>query len=249
MDIDQERFEAAKRKIILTERSRQGIGTLSEKTVHAILKNYYQPDTSKQEIPIGNLVADIFTGKEILEIQTRNFFSLKRKLEIFLPQYPVTIIYPLPYKKWVIWIDEKTGEFSEKRKSPKTGSLYDAFKELYKIKSFLEYEKLTVKVVFLDMEEYRLLNGWSKDRKRGSHRYDRIPLCLVKEVDLTCPRDYLQLLPDGLEEPFCVKTFAKAVKIKQDRASQILHILHQLNLVERIGKKGNAYLYRVREAG
>ena len=89
----------------------------------------------------------------------------------------------------------------------------------------------------------------SKDRKRGSHRYDRIPLCLVKEVDLTCPRDYLQLLPDGLEEPFCVKTFAKAVKIKQDRASQILYILHQLNLVERIGKKGNAYLYRVREAG
>lgn len=247
MSIERERFEAARNKIIGGERNPKGIGTLTEKTVHAVLKNYYQPDPSKQEIPIGNLVADIFTGEEILEIQTRNFFPLRKKLEAFLPDYPVTIIYPLPYQKWVIWIDEETGELTPKRKSPKTGSLYDAFKELYKIKDFLSHCHLTIKVVFLDMEEYRLLNGWSRDRKRGSRRYDRIPLSLVEETTLTCPEDYLQLLPYGLEEPFSVKTFAKAVKIKQDRASQILQILYQFNLVERIGKKGNAYLYRVKE--
>ena len=31
---------------------RQGIGTLSEKTVHAVMKNYYAPDTDMHEIPI-----------------------------------------------------------------------------------------------------------------------------------------------------------------------------------------------------
>ena len=41
---------------------RQGIGTLSEKTVHAVMKNYYAPDTDMHEIPIENFVADIFTG-------------------------------------------------------------------------------------------------------------------------------------------------------------------------------------------
>ena len=38
---DKKAFEEAKRKIIGIDRQRLGIGTLSEKTVHAILKNYY----------------------------------------------------------------------------------------------------------------------------------------------------------------------------------------------------------------
>ena len=42
---------------------RQGIGTLSEKTVHAVMKNYYAPDTDMHEIPIENFVADIYTGQ------------------------------------------------------------------------------------------------------------------------------------------------------------------------------------------
>ena len=33
------RFEAAKKKIIGQSRERNGIGTLAEKTVHAVLKN------------------------------------------------------------------------------------------------------------------------------------------------------------------------------------------------------------------
>ena len=45
MCIDELRFEAAKNRVIGINRERQGIGTLSEKTVHAVLKNYYAPDT------------------------------------------------------------------------------------------------------------------------------------------------------------------------------------------------------------
>ena len=41
---DREAFEAAKSKVIGIDRQRLGIGTLSEKTVHAILKHYYEPD-------------------------------------------------------------------------------------------------------------------------------------------------------------------------------------------------------------
>ena len=64
MCIDELRFEAAKNRVIGINRERQGIGTLSEKTVHAVLKNYYAPDTDMHEIPIENFVADIFTGRE-----------------------------------------------------------------------------------------------------------------------------------------------------------------------------------------
>lgn len=240
------RFEQAKQKIIGVDRQRLGIGTLSEKTVHAILKNYYEPDEDKQEIPIQNYVADIYCDDEIIEIQTRNFDKMRDKLSAFLPLYPVTIVYPIPREKWLIWIDEESGELSKKRKSPAKGTPYTAFKELYHIKMFLKDPNLRLKLVLLDMEEYRLLNGWSRDKKKGSTRYDRIPTNLVEEVEITCLQDYLQFVPYELEEPFTTKDFARAAHIKAGEAQTVLNILYYTDAVERIGKKGNLYLYQVK---
>ncbi len=90
MCIDTERFERARGRVIGIERQRLGIGTLSEKTVHAVLKNYYAPDEDMHEIPIENFVADIFDGEAVIEIQTRSFQNMRRKLAAFLPLYPVT---------------------------------------------------------------------------------------------------------------------------------------------------------------
>ena len=244
---DKEAFEKAKKKIIGIDRQRLGIGTLSEKTVHAILKNYYEPDEDRQEIPIENYVADIYADGEIIEIQTRQFNKMRNKLEAFLPLYPVTIVYPIPREKWLIWIDEESGELSKKRKSPARGNVYIAFPELYKIKMFLKDPNLRIKLVFLDMEEYRLLNGWSKDKKKGSSRYDRIPTELVEEVDITCLQDYMQFIPYELEEEFTSRDFARAAHINVQLAQTVLNILYHVGVITRTGKKGNQYLYEVLE--
>lgn len=241
------RFEAAKNQIVGVERTRQGIGTLSEKTVHAILKLYYAPDTDMHEIPIENYVADIYTGSEILEIQTRQFNKMRDKLTAFLKLYPVTIVYPIPRQKWLIWIDEESGELSKPHKSPAKGNAYQAFIELYKIKMFLNDPNLRLKLVLLDMEEYRLLNGWSRDKKKGSHRYDRIPKQLVEEVCVDSPKDYMQFVPYDLEEPFTSEQFAKAAHIRRPLAQTVLNILTHVGCVEHVGKKGNSILYNVRE--
>ena len=244
---DKEAFEKAKKKIIGIDRQRLGIGTLSEKTVHAILKNYYEPDEDRQEIPIENYVADIYADGEIIEIQTRQFNKMRNKLEAFLPLYPVTIVYPIPREKWLIWIDEESGELSKKRKSPARGNVYIAFPELYKIKMFLKDPNLRIKLVFLDMEEYRLLNGWSKDKKKGSSRYDRIPTELVEEVDITCLQDYMQFIPYELEDEFTSRDFARAAHINVQLAQTVLNILYHVGVITRTGKKGNQYLYEVLE--
>ena len=68
MCIDKTLFDHTKNKIVGSQRMRQGIGTLSEKTVHAVMKNYYAPDTNMHEIPIENFVADIYTGQEIIDL-------------------------------------------------------------------------------------------------------------------------------------------------------------------------------------
>ncbi len=242
--MDEKRFEAAKNKIIGKSRERTGIGTFQEKTIHAVIKNYYAPDENTHEVPIGKYVADIFDGESVWEIQNGNFYKIREKLDAFLAQYPVTIVYPIPHQKWLIWIDKETGELSPKRKSPLTGNAYRAFPELYRIKSYLKNDKLRFIFPLVDMEEYRLLNGWSKDRKKGSRRYDRIPVGLFDEITVEKREDYLQFLPEGLPDPFTSKDLAKTAKIPLKIAGNVLHILNYLDLVERDGKRGNAYLYR-----
>ena len=116
-----------------------GIGTLNEKTLHAVLKLYYEPSQARHEIPLGSYVADIVSEEGIVEIQTRALNKLRDKLLYFLSvSRHVTVVYPIAHTKWLCWIDGETGEITKRRKSPKTGSVYDAFYELYKITPFLK---------------------------------------------------------------------------------------------------------------
>jgi len=244
---ESERFGQAKKKIIGRERIRHGIGTLAEKTVHAVLKNYYEPNEENHEILIDNYVADIYADGEIIEIQTRQLNAMRKKLQAFLPSYPVTIVYPIPSKKWLIWIDEESGECSKKRKSPLTGTPYHAFGELYKIKMFLCDPNLKIHLPLIEVEEYRLLNGWSRDKKKGSTRYDRVPLELNEIVVMECQQDYMQFIPYELESQFTVKHFAKAAHIQKQLAGVVVHILHHIGVIRRIGKEKRSYLYEVVE--
>lgn len=245
----QRQFEQARKKIIGIERERHGIGTLSEKTVHAILKHFYAPNEDYHEVPIENYVADIYQDGKIIEIQTRGFHIMRGKLEAFLPLYPVTIVYPVPNEKWLLWIDEETGEISKRRKSPVKANIYAVFHELYKIKMFLKNPNLHLRLVLLNMEEYRLLNGWSKDRKKGSTRYDRIPTELVGEITVDCLQDYLQFLPYDLPPRFTTADYARKVHITKGLSQTALNLLHYVGVVERVGKQGNSYLYEVCEMG
>ena len=101
--MDREKFRNACDKVINHERQRNGIGTLGEKTLHAVLKNYYEPFGENQEIKIGGYVADIVGENGVIEIQTRNFNKLLKKLEAFLEFCDVTVVYPMPALKYLRW--------------------------------------------------------------------------------------------------------------------------------------------------
>ncbi len=243
--VDKERFFKAKDKVIGIDRQRHGIGTLSEKTVHAVIKNYYEPDEDKQEIPIENYVADIYNEKGIIEIQNGNFNKIRDKLECFLKEYDVTIVYPIPRNKYLIWVDELTGEYSPKRKSPQKGNPYIAFPELYKIKNYLKDEKLHFRFVLIDVEEIRLLNKNEKVAKRRSRRYDRLPIDIGDEICIDRVEDYMQLVPYDLLDEFTVEDFSKAAHINRGVAQVAVNILYYVGVIDRVGKRGRSYLYKV----
>jgi hypothetical protein len=247
VSVDKQGFYNACEKIIGADRERKGIGTLGEKTLHAVLKNYYEPHTQNHEIKVGRFVADIVGEQGVIEIQTRSFGNLIHKLDNFLEFCDVTVVYPLPALKYVSWLDMETGELSPKHKSPKECRIYDAFKEIIRIKYALDNPRFHLVLCFLEVDEIRFLNGWSENKKRGSSRCDRIPKDIIEEVRFDCVEDYRRFLPDGLPEEFTSAHYAKACKINKQLASNGLNILNYLGLVERVGKKGRSYVYKVVE--
>lgn len=227
------------------ERQRAGIGTLAEKTVHAVLKNYFEPDPAFQEVRVHGYVADICKGRQIIEIQSGQFGRMRNKLNVFLQDHDVTIVYPAAAAKYVVWIDPSSKVRSKPRKSPRQGNIYDVIEQLYQIKMFLDHPNLQVQVVFMDLEEHRLQNGRSRNGKYKPSPYDRYPRKVVRHVVFDTPADYLQCLPDGLPDSFTTRDFAQKAGIPLKRAQMSVHILHHLGLLKVCGKQGAYVLYQV----
>lgn len=242
MAFDKERFFAA---LLEANVPSAGIGTLSEKCLHAALKRYYAPDPSHREVPVGRYIADVFDGERIVEIQTRNFAYLRAKLKIFLPLYPVTLVYPLPRVRYLIWTDPETGEVTRPHKGRRQETPLSALHELYAITPFLQEENLTIELLLFDLDEHRLLDGYGKDRKKRASLVERIPRGAPEQVILRTAEDYRALLPEGLPAQFKVAELQKRAGLRSRNAYSAVHVLESLGILTRSGTEGRAAVYRL----
>jgi len=244
--MDPERFLAARETALLRIKGESGIGTLSEKALHAALKAYYEPDSESREISLGGFVADIVGEDGIIEIQTRGFERLRDKLTAFLEAARVTVVYPIVQKRWLCWVDPETGEVEPKKKSPKKEIPFDVFPELYKIKKHMQHPNFTLRLAVLESTDYKYLDGYGEKKKIRATRGERIPDALLDEITLRTSADYLALIPE-LPEPFTTKDLAKAVKRKVSAAQAAVNVLYTVGAIDRVGKEKNAYLYRKKD--
>ena len=241
--INETRFYLAIARVTGTE-EKNGIGTLSEKPLHKILKYYFETDGSKHEVKILGSVADVFNGKEIFEIQTGSFFPLVKKLKKFLPEYKLTVVHPIIAEKNLIWVDKETGKTSEPKKSPKRGRYTDALPELYHLGDLFRNENLTVKLLLLSADEYKYLDGYGESKKRRATKIARLPRRLLGEYDLKTVSDVAALLPI-LPTVFTAKEFSKALALRGRKSYYALKVLCSLGIAEKAGKDKNAFLYRI----
>lgn len=225
----------------------QGIGTLGEKTVHSTLKQYLSRDISCQEIKIGSYFADVCVGNHIYEIQTRQFNKLRSKLDFFLQDYKVTVVYPVTNTNYLRWVAPDTGEITPPKKSTHRQNPLQVFAELYRIRPFLSHPNFSLKILLIDTEEYRMLDGYGKDKKKRATKCDKFPLKLVAEYEIEQPRDYMMLLPVSLPDSFTAKEFSYLAKIPLSLAQTTLLLLYELGLVLRTGKQGNSYIYEIND--
>ena len=240
-ETEQKRFEQIKNEVAGFNRGIAGIGTLSEKSVHAVLKNYYAPSKDALEVAVNGYVADICDTETntIIEIQTRQFYTMKNKLRAFLPEFDLTIVYPLIMSKYVFNIDPDSGAVISKRKSPKKHSIYEIFVEMYGIRDFLNDPHLHFKVVTLEAEEYRYKGLSEQHGRKTKVLSDIIPLRILEEIDIYELRDLIMFLPEELGSEFTRSSLAKAAGISKTLSGYVAALMYVTGLVKRDGTRSN----------
>ena len=230
---DEGRFRRA--LALAASESAGGIGTMGEKGIHRTLKYFFEPHTDCHEVKIGGYIADAAGEGGIFEIQTAGFYRMKEKLTAFLAAAKVTVVYPVVSSKRIIKIDRETGEAVSVRRSPKKGSEWSIFPELYSIRALLCEPELCFRIVTLEADETRFAaqeRGRGR-RKGGASDTEKLPTRLVSIKCLDTPDDYAAFIPDGLGETFTVKEFAQAAKIDRDTARTALHVLSIKGLLKK----------------
>lgn len=225
------------------------IGTLREKPLHASLKRWYALPGDREEVRVDGFVIDLVRDDLLIEIQTRGFSSMKRKLPALLDaDHRVRVVHPIAVDRWIVRVDAD-GTILSRRRSPKHGDLVDVFSELVSFPSLLANPLLEVEVVLTREDEYRVHTPGRSWRRKGWSVLERRLVEVVDTVPFKSPGDLLSLLPTDLPDAFSTADLATSLRRPRRVAQQMTYCLKHAGVLDTAGKRGNAIIYRVGGSG
>lgn len=234
-------------------KTRDGIGLYEEKRMHSVLKRWLYDDFGAHEQKIEGkdgkkrrFVADVLTPDgDIYEIQTGDLYPLREKIRFYLEEtdYRVTVVHPIIAEKHVNWLDPETGEVKARNKRTSRETPLHGVAQLRHFSNYLDHPRFTLLLPVIAAEEFRLLDGWDKSGKRGSHRYELLPVALLDVCRYTSSKDYLAAFPK-LPDTFTSKEFARLTHLRGRMLYNGLALLVALGGAVEDGKIGNAKRYR-----
>ena len=219
------------------------IGTLRESSLHATLKQIYKEPGDKIEKSVDKYVIDIVRDNLLIEIQTQNFSTIRKKLENLVQNYRVLLIYPIIQDKWIINLDSTSKDILRKRLSPAHGSFINIFRELIYISDLISNPNLSIEVLLIQAEEIRINDGLGSWKRKGWSIHDRKLLRILDHKIFSSPKQFLDFIPDKLKIPFSNQNLANSLKVSIKLARMMTYSLRKMNLLKVDGKVGKAYLF------
>ena len=225
------------------------IGTLGEKNVHAALKAWYARPGDELEVEVDGFHIDIVRGQLLVEIQTGNFSSQRRKLKTLLENHPLKLVFPIALEKWITRLGSDGTTILGRRRSPKKGRIFEVFRELVSIPGLIAKAAFSLEVLFIHEEEFRQDDGKGSWRRKGWSISDRRLIKVVGSHLFQAPKDFLDLLPAELKDPFSTLELASAIEQPHWLAQKMAYCLRHMGVIQVKGKKGNALLYSTARLG
>ncbi|HDZ16995.1 MAG TPA: hypothetical protein ENI29_12715 [bacterium] len=219
------------------------IGTLQESSLHAALKIWYKKPGDKLEEPFENYLIDIVRDDLLIEIQTKNFSAIKKKITNLIQHNKMCLVHPISQDKWIINIDIQSNKILRRRLSPLHRSYIDIFEELIRIPDLISNPNLTIEIFLVQTEEIRKNDGKGSWRRRGWSICDKKLIGVLGKKEFNNPYDFLDFIPKSLDVPFTNFELAQSLNKPLRLARKMSYCLRKMGLIKVIGKKGNALIF------
>ena len=221
-----------------------GLTTYREGSLHAALKALYAGTGDRVEEPVDGFVVDVSRPDELVEIQTGSFASAARKLRRLVEDHRITLVYPIGLERLLVTVDAD-GSVTERRRSPRKGSVLDVFEELVAFPELVAHPNFGLELVLIREEEIRgpVPNGARYRYPRRWWRLDRRLVEVVRTIRVDTAADLLALLPDGLGPEFTSADIAAAGRTSRRIAGRAAYCLTRAGAIGVVGKMGRLQLY------
>jgi hypothetical protein len=218
---------------------------MTEYSLHSEVKAWYSALGDELEVRVNDgFVIDVVRDNLLIEIQTRNFSAIRKKLNKLVVDNRVRLVYPIAKLKWIIYVS-KLGDVVSRRKSPKRGKLIDLFYELVHLSYLVKNKNFSFEVLLIEEEDLRCNDGNGSWRRRGVSIKDRRLLTVFDRVVFENSRGFLRFLPFDMGESFTNKFLAKKLGISIRLAQKITYCLRKMDLISIDGKKSKELLFKV----
>jgi hypothetical protein len=219
------------------------ISTLNEGPLHAALKDWYTRPGDQTEVLVDGYLVDIVRDGLLIEIQTRGFSPLKRKLAKLVEGHHVRLVYPIAREKWIVRRAKRGKKTLGRRKSPKRGAVEDIFDELVALPHLLAHRNFALELLLIQEEEIRRHDARRAWRRRGWVTCERRLLDVLDRRLFEGPAAFAAFVPEALDEPFDTAELAAAMARPRRLAQKAAYCLRGMGVIEAVGKRGNAVLY------
>lgn len=218
------------------------INTWNESSLHEQLKNIFCNENGRTEVEVQGSICDIvFNDNSIIEIQTKKISALQKKLEKLLVRHRVKVIFPISIETMLYTYDVHNN-LKFKRKSPKKGSMYDIFQELFGIWHLIENENLSITILFIKTSEIRTDDGNGSWRRKGISISNRMLDSIESSIELCGIASYAHFIPESVPTIFTTQDL-KNIGIKK-QANAMVWVLNKLNVIELIDSTQKPYRYK-----
>ncbi len=226
------------------------IGTLNEGPLHQAIKSLYNGAGAREEVPIGDFVADVFGPDEVVyEIQTGGFGSLKKKLARLVEDHRVVLVHPIAEVRIIVKLPQAEDEQASRRRSPKRGCVAHVLDRLVSIPSLLNHPNFELEVLMIEEEELRTFDPRRVRRRDGWRVVQRRLGSVLGSERFTCAADLLRMAPGPLPAEFTTEDLAGAMGQPRWLAQKLAYCLREAGEISITGKRGNALCYRLARSG
>ncbi len=210
-----------------------------ESSLHRDLKRIYGLG-GRSEVAIGPFRVDAIDAEgRLVEIQAGPLGRLKGKLARLLPEHRVVVVRPVIVGRRLIRRDRRTGLESGGRRSPKRGSLAEAFEELASLARWIPDPNLRIDLVAVEVDEVRVVRA----RRPGFAVVDRRLTRAVGTVPIRDGGDLWDLLPDLPGGTFTTEDIALALGQPLEFARKVAYCLRHAGGASVVGKAGRRPVY------